>query len=581
MGEAPPGAVRGELGYSVATLDDGTSETRYYLHPPGRNSVDIPLLFDLEPDLPSGAKIDVWGLPENGQLRVRKYEVLRTPSDIAEIERAVITGAAYRARSFAFAVVRIAAPPATPIAIEDARRRLFGTTVANTPSVRQYYVEVSYGRQDIAGDIFGPFEYPMMGNCGTSALATALRGMIPGTYNHYLWYMEPRNGSCGWSGLASGGTPDRPSRDTWYNNSAGCVVLVQEPGHNFGMSHSSSMRCPNNANFVDEPNGVCTHSEYGDRYDPMGGGCFHMNSFQKAYQGWFDKCNVVESPANGTYTLLPTELPCDGVQVIQVPMPHARLFASSGGGGGARMDMLTHYFVEMRGQIGIDKNLTGAPVVQIRVSGDLRNRSQRGQHSWFLDMNPATTTLDGLHAGETFTDPTGSPKITVEGLDGMKASVRVEVMGGTGAATCLDNTPLVGAGPGPESCAAMPAVPSATPPVIPDGGSTGGAGGGSGTGGTGGRATDAATSTPGRDAAVIPPGRDAATPTGGAGGRGTGGAGGGGGSGEIPPPSTDAATGGGGTVGGGCGCRVGAHDSGGALALLVLGLGLALIRRRR
>ena len=53
-------------------------------------------------------------------------------------------------------------------------------------------------------------------------------------------------------------------------------------------------------------------------------------------------------------------------------------------------------------------------MVQVRVSGDMRMRTQRGFHTWFLDMNPATTALDGLVAGGSFTDPAGNIKITVD-----------------------------------------------------------------------------------------------------------------------------------------------------------------------
>src|SRR6185436_10386862 len=122
-----------------------------------------------------------------------------------------------------------------------------------------------------------------MTGCNTRDLATALKPMIPGAFDHYLWYLGSRNMGCGWSGLASGGTAARPSKDTWYNGSSGCGVLIQEPGHNFGMRHSSAMICPMGQTFIDDPNMVCMHSEYGDNFDPMGhGGCKHMNSFQKS-----------------------------------------------------------------------------------------------------------------------------------------------------------------------------------------------------------------------------------------------------------------------------------------------------------
>ena len=217
---------------------------------------------------------------------------------VVPIAQPLINAPPFPARSIVMAIVHVGGVPTNPLTMDVAKQKLFGLTAGTQPSIRQYYVEASYGRQDIAGDVAGPFDFPTT-TCNTSAMATALRPMIPGTYNHYLWYMEPRIASCGFSGLASGGSPTRPARDTWYNASSGCVVLMQEPGHNFGMRHSSFMKCPGTP-FVDAPDGMCTHNEYGDRYDPMGGGCRHMNSYQKTYQGWLDKCNMVDIGASGT-----------------------------------------------------------------------------------------------------------------------------------------------------------------------------------------------------------------------------------------------------------------------------------------
>jgi MYXO-CTERM domain-containing protein len=241
-----------------------------------------------------------------------------------------------------------------------------------------------------------------------------------------------------------------------------------------------------------------------------------------------------------------------------------------------------------------------APTVQIRASGDVRMRTQRGFHTWVLDMNPATTTVDGLAAGGSFTDPDGSIKITVESMDAQKATIKVDITGGSGAPMCVGGTPFTAPGPGPESCAAGPAVPSGAPPSISDGGlppigggsdastprdagmeaiggdmrgSAGGAGGAGGsgidnpgpTGGTGGAGTGGTGGAP--------------ATTGGTGAAGRGGSGGQAGSGmsatggKTEPPA----------VVSGCGCRVGdSGQSGGTPALLALGLvALVGLRRRR
>jgi hypothetical protein len=576
MGEAPAGALRGELDVNIATYDDGNTSTDYTLRTfDGR---EIALTFDSEPDVPGNAKLDVWGEQQGDKFRVRRFEVLHP----AAIEQALQVGMPYKARNVALVIVNNG-NVATPFDPKAADIRLNGIMPMNVPSVRQYYMEVSYGRQDIAGMVVGPLDFAMTG-CNTGPMAQMLTPMIPGTYDHYLWYIQPRNMNCPWAGLASSGTPNRPSKNTWYNNSSGCVVLVQEPGHNFGMQHSSAMKC-NGVPIVDDNLNAmgCTHQEYGDRFDPMGGGCRHMNAFQKAYQGWFDKCNLIDSPIEGTYTLLPLELPCDGVQAITVPFPHTRMFMRSGGGGSATNDALTNYVLEMRSSIGIDSGLAQpVPVVQIRAAGNLRDRAQRGLHTWILDMNPATPAFDGLTAGQSFTDPAGSPKITVVSIDNTKATVKIEypmgpIAGAGTTVTCLDDTTFTGPGPGPESCAPRPASAAGAPPAIPDGGPMPG------------------TPPPRRDAGApggsdaSAPSPDASTPTGaggeGPGGGGTGGAGGapGGGGPSGGGKAEAGASTGPVTVTSGCGCHLGGSEpqAGGSVIACMLGLAAVVLRRRR
>jgi hypothetical protein len=462
---SPAQAVRGELVRYVAYYDEARGSAgpaeHYTVRPLGTQD-EVPVEFVSPPDVSAGALIDVWGERKVGTIVVDRFQVVEDPRAIESVQQPVIGGPPYRARSFAFVLVDIS-NGAVPVGLspEEAAERLFGITADMAPSVRQYFIEASYGRQEVTGQVFGPVSFAMTG-CNTGALTQSLTPLIDGNYDHYLWYIHPRNPSCGWTGLAQGGRPDRPSKHTWYNAASGCVVLVQEPGHNLGMNHSSAMKCPSSA-FVDEPSTICSHQEYGDRYDPMGNGCGHMNTFQKAYQGWFDSCNLVEVTGSRTFTLLPLEVACNGVQALQVPMPRSRVFSHAGG-----LTELTHYYIELRAPLGIDEKLTPQPVVQVRVSNDTRSRTQRGVHTWLLDMNPGTGALDGLGAGESFTDPTGSPRIIIESMGPHSATVRVEIDGvDEGAAICLDGSELPGSGPGPESCAAGPSAPDGTPPPVP------------------------------------------------------------------------------------------------------------------
>jgi MYXO-CTERM domain-containing protein len=126
-----------------------------------------------------------------------------------------------------------------------------------------------------------------------------------------------------------------------------------------------------------------------------------------------------------------------------------------------------------------------APQVQVRIGGDLRTRTQRGLHTWLLDMTPATATnADGaLAVGKSFADPGGGLTITVMSADNNQAVVKVDMMA-SAASTCLDGTTFTAPGPGPESCNAIGVPGTGGMGGVPGTGGMGGAGGMVGTGGT-------------------------------------------------------------------------------------------------
>ena len=269
--EADDGALRGELAAYVADFADGHSETTYFLRGPSgtERSLVFDGTFDHSAELIPGTQLKVWGIDSPAGLRVTSFRKVSLTPDEAK-HAALIDGSAYAARSFAFVLVNISNQGFTPAITET---DVLGRMINNADSIRNYYISDSYGRQDITTQVIGPINYTLNG-CSTSSmtagpgqLAADLRAMVPGTFQHYLWYFGTNQSACQWSGLASLGTPDKPSKDTWYNASTNCVVLVQEPGHNFGMQHSSSLTCPG-ASFLDNP-ATCTASEYGDIFDPM------------------------------------------------------------------------------------------------------------------------------------------------------------------------------------------------------------------------------------------------------------------------------------------------------------------------
>jgi MYXO-CTERM domain-containing protein len=600
---AGDGSLRGELEVYISDDLEGRSETRYALRDGG--GVERTLLFEAVPAFAPGTALHVWGTETPDGLRVTRAETIT--SEIETVTAALRTATPYAPRSFAFVLVDMGA------GVNTTSDLALGRLIGDPDSIRNYYLADSYGTQDVTAQVFGPIRYTLANGCSTSQLATDLRGMIPGTFQHYLWYFGSRQSVCTWTGLASVGTPDKPSRDTWYNASTSCVVLVQEPGHNFGMQHSSSLACTG-ASYADDPN-TCTGSEYGDPFDPMGSGCRHMNVWQKDYQGWFGGCNGVTVQSSGTFTLLPIEQACDGVQYLKIVSPKVRTFnRPAAGGGSATVETFSHYYVELRTPQDFDGMLGNravlAPEVLVHVGGDARGRSQRGLHTFLLDMTPTTTGRSGfadaaLGVGKSFSDPAGGLTITVQAVSGTQATIAVDMPGGTAGPTCIDASPFTAPGPGPESCAGVVTGAAGAP-------GTGAAGApGTGVAGAGGAGTAGAAGTTGAGGAVGTgaggrggagggsgaAGQSGPQPTG-AGGSETGAAGlSGGGMTGAAGDGAPAGSGGGGSsttgaagassheasgdiVGHGCGCETGGTPTG-ALGLFVGGLALCGARRRR
>src|SRR5260370_17304190 len=184
----------------------------------------------------------------------------------------------------------------------------------------------------------------------------------------------------------------------------------------------------------------------------MGGGCRHMNVYQKQYEQWFGGCNAVRVTSSGTFNLLPTEKPCDGVQSMQVVFPGGKVRSfnrPAGGGGGAGVDMITSYYLEYRTSVGLfDTGMTPQVLVHVGVNPQPMAGSTRfGSHSWIVDASATAKagsvgSQPGMVAGGSFTDPAGGLKVTVVSLDPDKAVIQVDYDQGSGAPTCLDNTSL-------------------------------------------------------------------------------------------------------------------------------------------
>jgi MYXO-CTERM domain-containing protein len=240
-----------------------------------------------------------------------------------------------------------------------------------------------------------------------------------------------------------------------------------------------------------------------------------------------------------------------------VPMPKTRKVGGTD---------LKNYVLELRAPIGLDAKL--GPVVMVRLAAPLAQMRGGAKMTWIIDTNPATPALDGLHLGESFTDPAGGVSFKVEAIGAAAASIKVDIAAAGGAVTCLDGTPFTA--PGLSSCGnasegpTVP-VPDAGAPSLPEAGASGGggapgaaggasgSGGRSGTGGGGGDGGGGKAGSGGRSGSGGSPPIDAASP--------------------APAKSAEAT--------GGCSCRVTDSGDAGAWPAALIGVLGALLRRRR
>lgn len=470
--------------------------------------------------------------------------------------------------------------------------------VDSARSLRNMYREISYGMQDIDVELLGPYTLPEhtclpIECCGPKPNQTngpAVAEIIAGytkKYNHYFWvYGKPQPGDGNCSTWGDEGSASKPAVYSSYSFH-GLVGYSQELGHNFGMTHEPYMTCPDKAVFPDDPS-ACSHKEYGSTISFMGNGAGHPSAFHKVQQGWLSKCNGVKVASTATITLLPLEVPCDGVQVLQIKAPKSRNPPATGDRQG-RGSPLTHYYVELRTPRGMDagfKNLT--PSVMVYAGPELVGGNVNGApYVYLLDQTPEggnnpNLINGGLTAGQSFVDPAGGVTIKVNTVSQDKAEVVVTLDGASGGLTCLDGTSFTAPGPDVASCGA-PIGPGGASSggmaaTAGAGGSKGGAGGAGGVGGAGGAAGAAGGGVGGALGSAGSAGSAGATVVM-AGAAGFASAGSAGATGTLPGTSGSVGTVTATQDDSGCGCSV-PGQAGSSLKLVALGLALAALRRR-
>jgi hypothetical protein len=516
-GEPPPaedltGALEGDLS-SVSVLgSDGRGSQLYFLDVPGR-AAPLQLSFETDPNLPSRTPLRIWGAPgDDGLFHVTRQTVVE---DLAAdgTKRSELIGQPSTSHTVAWVQMDVngggvnqTAAAAQALIFGQGTGPLFGTKTGNK-SLVQYYDENSYGMLQLTGQVEGPIPFSGTACNNFDPLAQNVIAQVTAlgrTYDHYYLYWGSEQ-PCG-PGWGEQGTRAKPGKSVWLNNDGTfCTATGQELGHNFGMMHASTMVCPS-ATIANDTTS-CTSNEYGNPMTVMGGGCGHLNAIEKWYDGYLLGCNAVKVKSTTTFTLLPIEIPCNGIQALQIAMPVAAPVRTTTTDQSNGPVTIGYYYLELRGGQGMDTGMkTG---VYVHAAADIPTPTSNGARTFLLDMNPATTAFDPMSAGQTFTDPAGGVGFTLNSVSTTSASVTVTLTGGGGANLCADGTTL--AGGGPTTCGS---------------GGAGGAGGtgGAGGGGTGGGSAGAAGSGVAGSGGGVG-GRGGAAGRGGAGGTGAGGTG--------------------------------------------------------
>lgn len=422
------GSVQGSFVHRVSSMLDGTSRDTLHLVD-GPRDTQIIVSDAMRGELHNGMMIRAYGPRDsNGVMTVSSYEVVTS----ALIDPELLP---FRR----LATVLLFWEGTTTLSNGSARESMF----AGDRSTNVFYGENSYGRETLAGEVFGPYEIEDPGWCNTSFMAEAGkqamadRGHNEMDFSQLMFHFPTLD--CGFSGQAGSGSPELPARNSYYNGSFGCVVRNQEIGHNYGMNHSHDYNgCP-----ADDPiSENCTHDEYGDTLDPMGGGCAHINVVQKEYMGWLEGCNIVRTTSSGRFNLMPVELPCNGTQSLRFEAYDGR-----------------DYYLEYRTPIGAFTDFQG---VLLHVA---KENPGSGPSTYLLRIGANGV----LFGGDSYTDAQNGVTFTVVSTESSHAVIDIEFPGGgSGSPVCADGSaPELDAGTiGSLMCDALPFQGDEEAPVV-------------------------------------------------------------------------------------------------------------------
>lgn len=275
----------------------------------------------------------------------------------------------------------------SPYDANEMKAAVFGTGRSTT----EFYQEGSrgvvklVGVDDPAGDVFSVSvsasgcspDYNTVGNEARQVAQS--QGAPISSYDKIVYYFPPNGSGCPGGGVGGGDS----AFIFGVGINAAWDYIAHEVGHTFGLPHAGSFT---NCTSGDSPvvyGGSCTHDEYGDLTDIMGGRNFMFSSFHLETLGWLPPENVLVLEESARVVLAPITVASSTIQSLRIPR---------GGQGDTAA-----YHVEFRQPIGFDEGLeqglTDGVLIRQTVSDPLRP-----QTTHILDMTPGSTNNDMIDA---------------------------------------------------------------------------------------------------------------------------------------------------------------------------------------
>jgi hypothetical protein len=285
-----------------------------------------------------------------------------------------------------------------------------GVLTGDANSVRNYFIEESYGQLSVTGTVVGWYQiesdnkYCRFINWANLARSAAVAHGVDISLYTNIVYAFPYNSGCAWSGLGY-----MPGTESFNNGAMRTSIVAHELSHNFGVHHASSLNCTENGARV-ALSTSCTTSEYGDPFDVMGMGMTrHTNNWNRYQLDWTSTNSETQTISeSGTYQIGVVQQASSAPKVVRLRRPDG-----------------TFLYLEVRRAFGqyFDNFSSSDPVVQgvtIRLAPD-----RAIVQSKLIDTTPSTTSFADapLALGATFVDPVSKSSIKVVAMDASGATV--------------------------------------------------------------------------------------------------------------------------------------------------------------